>query len=58
MAFATPGLRERPNCAIERALKKIRRATNLRDQEVSHSVPFVPVGWVRWLQRVEGTSLI
>jgi hypothetical protein len=30
----------------------------VRDQEVSHFVPFVPVGWDRSLQPVEGTSLI
>jgi hypothetical protein len=27
-------------------------------QELNHFVPFVPVGWSEWLQRVEGTSLI
>ena len=30
----------------------------VRDQEVRHFVPFVPVGRGRWLQRLEGTSLI
>jgi len=30
----------------------------VRDQEVSHLVPFVPVGWGRRLQRIEGKSLI
>jgi hypothetical protein len=29
----------------------------VRDQEVSHPVPFVPVGWGRRLQRIEGKSL-
>ena len=28
------------------------------DQEISHFVPFVPVGPGRWLQRIEGTGLI
>jgi hypothetical protein len=30
----------------------------VREQEVSHLVLFVPVGWGRWLQRIEGKSLI
>ena len=30
----------------------------VRDQEVSHLVPFVPVGWGRRLQCIEGKSLI
>jgi len=30
----------------------------VRDQEVIHLVPFVPVGWGRRLQRIEGKSLI
>jgi hypothetical protein len=30
----------------------------VRDQEISRSVPFVPVGWGRRLQRIEGKSLI
>jgi hypothetical protein len=29
----------------------------VRDQKVSHLVPFVPVGWGRRLQRIEGKSL-
>ena len=30
----------------------------VQDQEVSHFVLFVPVGWGRRLQRIEGKSLI
>jgi len=29
-------------------------AHTVRDQKVSHLVPFVPVGWGRRLQRIEG----
>jgi hypothetical protein len=35
-----------------------RLTSMVRNGEVKHSVPFVPVGRGRWLQRIEGTSLI
>jgi hypothetical protein len=45
-----------PEATPDKALRIF--ATLVRDQEVGHFVPFVPVGWDRWLQRVEGASLI
>jgi hypothetical protein len=30
----------------------------VRNQEVGHLVPFVPVSWSKRLQRIEGKSLI